>query len=134
QGAEPDAERPERYGTLLVRPPGQGEIIHGTVNKTTSRFAGLLGPRGWPGTRGALGSAGAGCERCNGHGHTPGVPQRAPPGAIWYTSVQTTGAVYVSGTLTQPRVRVFHHERAHAGRCCVCGSLLRRPLFRLPLS
>src|SRR5262249_46227085 len=62
------------------------------------------------------------------------VPKRAPPGDIWYTFVQTTGAVYGPGTLTQPRVRVFRQERAHAGRCCLCGSLLRRPLFRLPLS
>src|SRR5882762_2439775 len=60
--------------SVLVRPPGQGEVIDWTVKETTSRFAGLLGPRGWPGTRGALGSAGTGCERCNGHGDTPRVP------------------------------------------------------------
>src|SRR5262249_6624097 len=60
-----------------------------------SRFAGLLGACGGPGTRGAMGRAGAGCERCNGHGDTPRVPKRAPPGEIWYTYYpDDLGSVY----------------------------------------
>src|SRR5262249_49158927 len=118
QGPEPDAQRSERHGAVLVEPPGQGEGIDRTVNETASRFARLLDTCGWPGTRSIVGSARVGDTRCNGHGHTPGVPGRAPPGEIRYTSLQTTWAVYVPGTLRQPRVRSI------PPRTCACGALL----------
>src|SRR5439155_23688520 len=50
-----------------------------------------------------------------------------------YTCVQTTWAVHVPGTLTAPYA-LFRQEDTHAGRCCVCGYVIRRPLFLLPSS
>src|SRR6266704_6267058 len=58
-------------------------------------------------------------------------PRRARPGEIRYTCVQTTWAVHVPGTLTAPDA-LFRQEDTHAGRCCLCGYLIRLPLFLLP--
>src|SRR2546428_9885968 len=111
------ARRGARNGALLVEPPGQGEVLHRTVNETAGRFAGLLGPCGGPHRHGAVGSASVGDARCNGHGDTPCVPKRARPGDIWYTFVQTTRAVRAHGMLTEPRVRSI------PARTSACGAL-----------
>src|SRR5712691_4685478 len=38
------------------------------------------------------------------------------------------------GRSQSPVCDQFCQERAHAGRCCLCGYLIRLPLFRLLLS